>query len=100
LQRRSPKDCYGIEIVFFQRIIVILVYSNTYIHQKEEAVMPIYEFTCRECGKEYEELVSLRPDEPPPPCPACRSKDVGRRMSVFGSMGGAGFGGCGPSGFT
>ena len=41
--------------------------------------MPIYEYTCRSCGQEFEELV--RGDEEPP-CPACGQRRVERQMSV------------------
>lgn len=32
--------------------------------------MPIYEFSCQDCGKKFEELVF---DETIPPCPECGS---------------------------
>jgi putative FmdB family regulatory protein len=34
--------------------------------------MPIYEFKCKECGADYEDLVSLN-DDKAPPCLACKS---------------------------
>jgi putative FmdB family regulatory protein len=43
--------------------------------------MPIYEFTCGKCGKDFEMLV-FKNDEPV--CPACGSKDPVRNMSSFG----------------
>ena len=43
--------------------------------------MPIYEFTCGKCGKDFEMLV-FKNDEPV--CPACGSKDPVRKMSSFG----------------
>jgi putative FmdB family regulatory protein len=58
--------------------------------------MPMYEYTCKECGKEYEELVSLDSQEKPP-CPACNSTKVEKKMSLFGSAGAAP---CGTSGFS
>ena len=42
--------------------------------------MPIYEYACQECGREFEALVrsSAVPD-----CPSCHSTDLERRLSVF-----------------
>jgi len=41
--------------------------------------MPIYEYTCRECGSEFEQLV--RGDEKPA-CPKCGKKQLSKRWSV------------------
>jgi putative FmdB family regulatory protein len=58
--------------------------------------MPMYEYKCKKCGMEYEELVSLDSKELPP-CPVCNSTRVEKKMSVFGS---AGSSSCGTSGFS
>ncbi|MBN1306787.1 MAG: zinc ribbon domain-containing protein [Chitinispirillaceae bacterium] len=58
--------------------------------------MPIYEYSCRDCGAEFEELVSLAAKENPA-CPSCRSERTERKISTF-SAGGASS--CGPSGFS
>ena len=52
--------------------------------------MPIYEYRCRKCGKEFEELV--RNDRETPPCPACRADDMEKMMSCcrFKTGGGGG----------
>ena len=42
--------------------------------------MPIYEFACKKCKKEFEELV-FKTDEPVH-CPKCNSSQVKRLMSV------------------
>ncbi len=68
--------------------------------------MPIYEYTCAPCGKEFEELVIRRSDEAEVKCPSCGSPQVARRMSRPAAVGGgdAGSGGsisapsCGPVG--
>jgi putative FmdB family regulatory protein len=56
--------------------------------------MPIYEFKCKECGAEYEDLVSLK-DDKFPACPSCNSSKVEKKMSVFGDVGS-----CNTSGFS
>jgi len=45
--------------------------------------MPIYEYQCRACERDFEQLVrSMEPDEPVV-CPHCKSKNVQKRLSVF-----------------
>ena len=41
--------------------------------------MPIYEYCCEACGKEFETLV-LRKTEPE--CPSCQSQDLKRLLSL------------------
>ena len=41
--------------------------------------MPIYEYACKNCGREFEELI--RGDQQPA-CPACGQSRVERQMSV------------------
>jgi putative FmdB family regulatory protein len=43
--------------------------------------MPIYEFACKKCRKEFEELV-LSSQDPKPQCPACGGKQVEKLMSA------------------
>jgi len=68
--------------------------------------MPLFEFTCRNCGHVFEELISLAEIEAGDlECPACRSKRVERGVSSFATGGGSsgsftGGGGCGAGGFT
>ena len=42
--------------------------------------MPIYEYTCKSCGEEFETLVraSSTPD-----CPECHSTELEKKLSVF-----------------
>lgn len=48
--------------------------------------MPIYEFVCKECGGDFEELVfGSAPDVK---CPKCGSVSVGKKLSLFGMSGG------------
>ena len=41
--------------------------------------MPLYEYVCRKCSKQFEELVF---GASVPVCPACQSTDVERILSV------------------
>ncbi|QGY40091.1 zinc ribbon domain-containing protein [Pseudodesulfovibrio cashew] len=69
--------------------------------------MPIYEYRCRACGAEFEELVFSQDELPP--CPKCGSTQVEKLMSAcavqtdggatgLGPMPTAGSGGCSPGG--
>jgi putative FmdB family regulatory protein len=75
--------------------------------------MPIFEFHCKKCEHEFEELLTLAERENGRfVCPACGSKRIARGFSAFatgtagpvsgGSFGGGGGagGGCGSGGFT
>ena len=44
--------------------------------------MPIFEFKCEECGKEFERLV-FSSDSEKPGCPACGSTNTTKEFSVF-----------------
>jgi len=39
--------------------------------------MPIYEYECKKCGRQFEELVF---GQASPPCPACKSKKTAKLM--------------------
>jgi putative FmdB family regulatory protein len=42
--------------------------------------MPLYDFHCRACGRDFEALVRAGH---PPVCPACASSDLERQLSTF-----------------
>ena len=44
--------------------------------------MPIYEYRCRGCGKDFEKYVARAGNAVA--CPSCESGDVSRKLSVFG----------------
>jgi putative FmdB family regulatory protein len=44
--------------------------------------MPIFEYTCRKCGKLFEKLI-LGKSSVEPVCPECGSKRVERKFSAF-----------------
>lgn len=42
------------------------------------ALMPLYEFSCKKCGKKFEELVF---NDKSPLCPNCKSADTEKLLS-------------------
>ncbi len=62
--------------------------------------MPLYEFTCEDCGATFEELVSAALDALGLTCPECGSEKVEKLVSRFASGGSGGTDGggssCGP----
>ncbi|MGA7991395.1 MAG: zinc ribbon domain-containing protein [Thermoanaerobaculia bacterium] len=64
--------------------------------------MPLYEFTCEECGATFEELVAAGLDRHGVTCPECGSEEVEKLVSRFASggtssgSGKSGGGSCGP----
>ncbi len=60
--------------------------------------MPIYEFKCNSCGKEFEALVMSQDEEVR--CPECGSEKVERLLSVFSSSGSQASSSCGTGGFS
>jgi putative FmdB family regulatory protein len=42
--------------------------------------MPIYEYGCQDCGREFELLVR---SDTVPECPACHSQALAKKLSVF-----------------
>lgn len=64
--------------------------------------MPIFEYRCDACGKEFEKLV--RQSDPAPACPSCRATALTRKLSTFAALAGtpsfadAAPGGCGSCG--
>jgi len=43
--------------------------------------VPLFDFECRACGREFEALV--RPVDPPPACPSCGAKDLIKQLPTF-----------------
>jgi putative FmdB family regulatory protein len=49
--------------------------------------MPIYEYRCKECATDFEDLIRNAADEEALRCPECGSPDCTRQMSTFGLAG-------------
>ena len=47
--------------------------------------MPIFEYTCKSCGKNFEKLVLKATDETFP-CPECGSISTEKKLSVFSGI--------------
>jgi len=45
--------------------------------------MPIYEYACQKCGREFESLVR---SNTVPECPRCQSTQLEKRLSVFATV--------------
>jgi len=46
--------------------------------------MPIYEYQCLTCSKEFETLV--RASSPAPACPACSGTELRKKLSAFAAL--------------
>jgi putative FmdB family regulatory protein len=53
--------------------------------------MPMYEYRCQKCGKQFEMLRRMADADRDLECPECRSGKLERLLSAFST------GGCGPS---
>ena len=54
--------------------------------------MPLYDYHCRACGKDFELLRRMQDADEKLECPECHSDQVERRLSRFATGGG-----CGPA---
>ncbi len=48
--------------------------------QQRRYLVPIFEYACQDCGREFEQLVR---SDTVPECPQCRSTHLEKRLSVF-----------------
>lgn len=46
--------------------------------------MPIYEYQCASCGREFETLV--RSSSPPAECPGCHGTELRKMLSTFATV--------------
>jgi putative FmdB family regulatory protein len=54
--------------------------------------MPMYEYRCRQCGEDYEELRRMQDADRDLKCPFCGAEQIERLLSAFAT------GGCGSTG--
>ncbi len=45
--------------------------------------MPIYEYICKNCGKRFELIRSIKEADSPIPCKSCQSSQTQRALSLF-----------------
>ncbi len=45
--------------------------------------MPLYEYQCSACGKEFEQIVRLSEAHLNPACPSCKGEETHKKISVF-----------------
>ena len=55
--------------------------------RRDETAMPIYEYRCQECGREFELFVRAADKRSEPVCPECGSTRVSKAVSLFGVAG-------------
>ncbi len=49
--------------------------------------MPLYEFICDDCGKEFEKMVRFSDANQPQDCPSCKSQETHKKISKVASFG-------------
>jgi len=49
--------------------------------------MPIYEYSCGECGEKFEKLIRAASSTEEIRCPRCQSLQVKKALSLFGCCG-------------
>jgi putative FmdB family regulatory protein len=60
--------------------------------------MPLYEYSCRGCGRRFEVLQRVGADHTGVVCPGCGSVEVAKQFSTFASAVASGGGGSMPCG--
>ncbi len=60
--------------------------------------MPIYEYKCQDCGKQFESIRPMSEADKKIECVKCKSRNTQRQLSVFNARsGGQAVAGSGPS---
>jgi putative FmdB family regulatory protein len=61
--------------------------------------MPLYEYICKDCGKEFDAIRSIKDSDAPIECDECHGEHTSRKISLFFAQSGGrvvagGGGGC------
>jgi putative FmdB family regulatory protein len=51
--------------------------------------MPLYEYECQDCGREFEKMVRFSETSLLPECPQCHSRHTRKQIAVFAAALGA-----------
>jgi putative FmdB family regulatory protein len=49
--------------------------------------MPLYEYQCHNCGKQFEKMVRFSEIDLSQTCPDCQSQDTRKKISTIASLG-------------
>ena len=50
--------------------------------------MPLYEYSCQDCGENFEKMIRFSEQNPIPTCPKCESHNTQKEISTVASFGG------------
>jgi putative FmdB family regulatory protein len=67
------------------KYLSLYILISLYVYK--EMFMPLYTYTCNDCGERFE-FLKIRSDEIPE-CPKCKSKDLKRNIDLFSSGSGS-----------
>ena len=59
--------------------------------------MPLYEYHCQECQRDFERMVRFFDADQPQECPDCGGNQTVKRISTFATSGGSAMGNTGQS---
>ena len=51
--------------------------------------MPLYEYTCSNCGENFDKIVRFSEADQMPDCPACGEKETRKKISAGALIGGS-----------
>jgi len=54
--------------------------------------MPLYEYSCKDCGQEFEKMVRFSEADAHPVCPTCGGLQTRKKLSTIATMGMTAFG--------
>lgn len=54
--------------------------------------MPLYAYSCKDCGQEFEKMLRFSEAEQRPVCPTCGSPETHKKLATIATMGMTAFG--------